>query len=431
MTEETGMVIIGAGEAGGRAAVELRTQGWSGSITIIGEEGWAPYERPPLSKAQLLSDDELTPVYLHAPDIFSQHNIFLISGNAAVRIDRKNHKVILADGIQVGYGRLLLTTGARPRQLSCKGSAGGDLLYLRTFGDALHLRSRLAPGKRIAIIGGGFIGLEVAATAIERGCSVIVIEVAPRILMRGVPEEIARRVEARHREAGVEFKIGVGIESIDHRDKVDSSDSTDSVDSVGNREGAIDITLADGTILRCDEVIAGIGAVPETALAAECGLEIENGIRVDERLATSDPDIYAAGDCCSFPHPLYGGRRIRLEAYRNAQDQGLHAAQNMLGASVPFTTAPWFWSDHYDLTLQIAGLSEGAYLTVNRTSGESSNLYFHLSSDGTLLSVSGIGSASSISKDIRLGEMLIQQQAKVTPDVLADPSVKLKSLLQR
>jgi 3-phenylpropionate/trans-cinnamate dioxygenase ferredoxin reductase subunit len=422
--KETGMVIIGAGEAGGRAAVELRAQGWSRSITIIGEERWAPYERPPLSKRQLLSDDELTPVYLHGHDIYTQHDIRLISGNAAVRIDRKSHKVILADRTQIGYERLLLTTGARPRQLSCKGSAAANLLYLRTFADAVHLRSRLAPGKRVAIIGGGFIGLEVAATAIERGCSVIVIEVAPRILIRGVPEEIARMVEARHREAGVEFKIGIGIESIDHRD---GDESTNNIDM----QGTIDISLADGTFLHCDEVIVGIGAIPETKLAAECGLEIENGVRVDERLVTSDPDIFAAGDCCSFPHPLYGGRRIRLEAYRNAQDQGIHAAQSMMGAPEPFETAPWFWSDHYELTLQIAGLPDSGQLTIKRSNGESSNLYFHLSADGTLVAVSGIGLSSSISKDIRLGEMLIQQQAKLKPDVLTDPNVKLKSLLQR
>jgi 3-phenylpropionate/trans-cinnamate dioxygenase ferredoxin reductase subunit len=409
---DLGMVIVGAGEAGARAAVELRTQGWSGSITIIGEEQWAPYERPPLSKRQLFSNDEPSPIVILDNEMLAQHDIRFLSGSAVARIDRPNHTVVLADNRQIRYERLLLATGARPRKLSLNGSEVSNIHYLRTFSDALALREGLRPGKRVAVIGGGFIGLEVAASAFERGCSVTLIEVGQRILMRGVPEQLARIVEARHRTAGVEFKLGTGIESV-------------------NRSGEVStIILADGTIIRCDEIVVGIGAVPETTLAAACGLEIDNGIRADENLATSDPDIFTAGDCCSFPHPLFEGKRIRLEAWRNAQDQGMHVARSMLKVIEPFSVVPWFWSDQYDLTLQVTGLPDCGQVTVDRDMGNAGKLFFHLTEEGRLVAVSGIGPTSSIAKDIRLGEMLIERQARPEPDALSHPDVKLKSLLR-
>jgi 3-phenylpropionate/trans-cinnamate dioxygenase ferredoxin reductase subunit len=407
-----GMVIVGAGEAGARAAMELRSQGWTKSITIIGEERWQPYERPPLSKQQLLMEDEPSPIVILDNAMLSQHNIRLISSSTAVKINRQNHMVSLSDGSQIGYERLLLATGAYPRKLSVQGSALPNVMYLRTFVDALLIRERLLPGNRVAVIGGGFIGLEVAASSITKGCYVTLIEVGPRILMRGVPEEIACIVEERHRRAGVDFKLGVFIDSI-------------------NRVGdAYAITLADGTVIPCDMIVAGIGAIPATSLADDCGLEIDNGICVNEMLVTSDPDIFAAGDCCSFPHPLYDGRRIRLEAWRNAQDQGLHVAGSMLGAAVAYSAVPWFWSDQYELTLQVAGLPDSGNTTVHRDLGDAGKLYFHLNDVGRLVSVSGIGLSTGISKEIRLAEMLIERQAKPAPEVLSDPVKRLKELLR-
>ncbi len=409
-----GMVIVGAGEAGARAAVELRTQGWTGQITMIGDERGYPYERPPLSKQQLYAEEELAPVTILNQAKLDEYDIRLLSGDAAVRIDRAEHSVALASGRQVAYERLLLATGANPRRLNVQGTGAWEIRYLRRMEDALQIRALLQPGKRAAIIGGGFIGLEVAASAMAKQCQVTLVEVAPRILMRGVPEPIALMVEERHRAAGVRFKIGVMLDRIEREDE------------------ALAIYLADGTVVRCDVVVAGIGAVPETTLAANSGLEIENGIKVNEYLATSDPDIYAAGDCCSFPHPLYGGRRIRLEAWRNAQDQGSHVAGNLLGASVPYAAIPWFWSDQYDQTLQVAGLSDGANATVLRDLGESGKLFFHIAEDGRLLAVSGMGpSDSSIAKDFRLAEMLIEKQVRFEPAVLADPGIRLKELLRR
>jgi 3-phenylpropionate/trans-cinnamate dioxygenase ferredoxin reductase subunit len=410
---EFGMVIIGAGEAGARAAVELRTQGWNGPITLIGEEKHVPYERPPLSKGLLLAEEEPLPAFILNVEKLSQHDITFISDCMVVEIDRNTCAVILGDGRQLQYDRLLLATGARPRKYSLEGSESADVLYLRTFSDALSLRTRLQSGTHVVVIGGGFIGLEVAASAIERGCTVSLIELGQRILTRGVPKEIADIVEARHRTAGVDFKFGVTINRI-----VNSND----------RQAII---LADGTSIECDSIIIGIGAVPEITLAAGCGLEIENGIRVDERLQTSDPYIFAAGDCCSFPHALYGGKRIRLEAWRNAQDQGSLAARNMMGAGEAYITVPWFWSDQYEQTLQVTGLTDFGEIMVSRDIGEDGKFFFHLTQDGRLVAASAIGPISKIAKDIRFTEMLIQQQARPDLNDLENPAVKLKTLLRR
>lgn len=407
---QIGMVIIGAGEAGSNAALELRNQGWEGPITLIGKENRTPYERPPLSKSVMTSESDPSPTSILDTEKLAQLNIQYLSESHVVQIDRPNHVVHLENGEQIPYKRLLLATGASPRKLVMEGSDTSKAYYLRTFSDALAIRSQLQEGKHIAIIGGGFIGLEIAASARTRGCSVTLIEVAPRILMRGVPEEIANLVEARHRDAGVAFKLGIGITSIDN-----TSDDKQC------------ITLADGSIIHCDTLIIGIGAIPETSLAVACGLHTENGICVDEHLATSDPDIYAAGDCCSFPHGLYAGRRIRLEAWRNAQDQGIHAAQNMLGAAEPYQAVPWFWSDQYDQTLQVAGLTDSGVATVKRESNGGNHLFFHLAANGTLAAASGIG--PQIGKEIRLAEMLIEKQIKLDPEQLARADVKLKSLL--
>ncbi|XEC94662.1 NAD(P)/FAD-dependent oxidoreductase [Paenibacillus tarimensis] len=407
-----GMIIVGAGEAGAQAAVELRRRGWTGSITLIGEENRQPYERPPLSKQALLSEGEPSPAVMLNAETIREHDIGFLPGYKAVKIERDNRAVTLSDGSGMSYERLLLATGAKPRLLTLNGSAPQGVLYLRTFADALAIRGRLRPGKRVAVIGGGFIGLEVAASARQLGCEVTLIEAGPRILMRGVPEEIAVMVNDRHAAAGVVFKLGVSIATIE-----------------GTGEGHV-ITLADGTGIHCEMVIAGIGAVPETSLAAECGLVIENGISVNETLATSDPNIFAAGDCCSFPHPLYNRRRIRLEAWQNAQEQGRHAACSMLGATDPYSVVPWFWSDQYEQSLQVAGLSDMGQTTVERDLGIKGKLFFHLSGEGRLVSVSGIGPDGGIAKEIRLASMLIEKQIRPNADLLADPGTKLKRLLK-
>jgi 3-phenylpropionate/trans-cinnamate dioxygenase ferredoxin reductase subunit len=405
------MLIVGAGECGARAALALREGGYDGSVTLVGHEPHLPYERPPLSKDSMVSEAEPTPKLVGERQLFQDRQIDCITSTRAISIDRAGRSVAFADGKLLTYDKLLLTTGAVPRQLPLPGADGSRCAYLRTHDDALRIRGALKPGSHIAILGGGFIGLEIAASARKRGAGVTVIEALPRILTRGVPEEIARIVDARHRAEGVTLACGKGVSAL--------------------RESAsgIEVTLSDGSVIAADLLVIGIGAVPVTELAAKAGLVIENGIAVDEQLRTSDPDIYAAGDCCSFPLAIYGGRRVRLECWRNAQDQGALAARNMLGAGEPASSVPWFWSDQYDLTLQIAGLPDEGKQIVRRDLSESAFILFHLADDGRLLAASGIAHGNAVAKDIRLAEMLIARGAKPDPAALAQPQVKLKSLL--
>jgi 3-phenylpropionate/trans-cinnamate dioxygenase ferredoxin reductase subunit len=284
---------------------------------------------------------------------------------------------------------------------------GPTVATLRTLDDAARIRVALGPGRHLAVIGGGFIGLELAASARQLGAKVAVIEALPRLLTRGVPAEIAKVLHERHVAEGVSFHFGARITEI-----------TDP-----------GVVLADGTVIRADLVVIGVGAIPNTELAVAAGLAIDNGIAVDATLATSDPDIFAAGDCCSFLQPLYDGRRVRLESWRSAQEQGALAARNMLGAAGPVSSVPWFWSDQYDLSLQIAGLAEGAVTHVRRELKDRTFVLFHLGPDGRLLAASGIGAGNAVAKDIRLAEMLIARRAHPDPAALADPVVNLKRLL--
>jgi len=406
-----GMVIIGAGETGARAAFTLREQGWTGSITLIGTEVHAPYERPPLSKSALTEAGAPFPKFVAQAAQFADAGIETLFGVPVAAIDRPARLVRLEDGRERAWHKLLLATGALPRRLPLPGADSRHCLTLRSFEDAVALRACFRPGVSIAIIGGGFIGLELAASARANGAEVTLIEALPRILSRGVPVAVAEAVEARHRRAGVGFHIGTGLSAITET------------------ASGIEIALTDGTRVAADRLIIGIGAVPETGLAAAAGLAVDNGIAVDGALRTSDPDIHAAGDCCSFPIPLYGARRIRLESWRNAQDQGAHAARAMLGQADAFDAVPWFWSDQYDLTLQVSGLVDEANTTVRRDLGDDAFLMFHLGTDGRLVAASGIGPGNAVARDIRLAEMLIARRASPDPAALADPARKLKGLL--
>lgn len=404
-----GMVIIGAGECGGRAALALRDLGYDGPVTLVGDEPHLPYERPPLSKEAMTGEAPAIKA-IATEELFAERAIRHIHSVRAVAIDRAAHVVQLSDGSSLAYDKLLLATGSVPRQLPMPG-LGPRCVYLRTFNDALAIRAHLGAEKRVAVIGGGFIGLELAASARKLGTAVTVIEAQPRILMRGVPAEIAEIIHKAHEAEGVAIHTGQGLVAIADDGK------------------EVAIALADGQKVVADLVVIGIGAVPVTALAAEAGLAIDNGIAVDEHLRTADPDIFAAGDCCSFPLAIYGGRRVRLEAWRNAQEQGALAARNMLGADEAHAAVPWFWSDQYGLTLQIAGLSDEGKSIVRRDLDDGAFILFHLAEDGRLVAASGIGPGNAVARDIRLAEMLIAKRAKPAPEALGSQAVKLKSLL--
>jgi 3-phenylpropionate/trans-cinnamate dioxygenase ferredoxin reductase component len=405
-----GMVIIGAGECGARAAFALRENGYEGPVTLIGTEKHLPYERPPLSKEAMVSDDHPLPRTIAGEDQFSKKRVNFVGKSTVSAISRSEKKVILEDGRQISYDRLLLATGAIPRALPlAKGSK--HCVTLRSFDDALAIRARFQPDARIVIVGGGFIGLELAASARKRGAAVTVLEAQARIMMRGVPEEVAEVIATRHRQEGVAIRCGTGISTIE------------------DKASGVTITLSNGATIEADLAVIGIGATPVTALAEAAGIETGNGIVVNEWLQTSDADIFAAGDCCAFPLAIYGGRRVRLEAWRNAQEQGALAARNMLGALEPHQAVPWFWSDQYELGLQVAGLSDEGTQTIRRNLGDGAFILFHLAGDGRLVAASGIGPGNAVAKDIRLAEMLIARGAKPDPDQLAASDVKLKSLL--
>ncbi len=407
-----GMVIIGGGKAGARACVALRENGWEGAVTLISDEKLAPYDRPPLSKSVITEADEQSPPFLTDEPLLASINVTFIKGNGAASIDRAAKRVALADGGTVSYDKLLIATGALPRRLPLPGAEQPNFLYLRSFDDSLAIRHHMDKGGHAIIIGGGFIGLEIAASARKRGLDVTVIEGLPRVLSRGVPEEIAAVITARHEAEGTRILCGAAI------------------DTLKTRGDGVEILLKDGTSVQGDFAVIGIGAVPVTGLAEAAGLTLENGIAVDDELRTSDPDIYAAGDCVSFPLTVYGGRRVRLESWRSAQDHGAIAAANMLGKGEKLSAVPWFWSDQHDMSLQIAGLQDEADQSVRRDLGNGAFITFHLKTDGRLVAASGIGVGNAVARDIRLAEMLIGKGARPALESLADPAVSLKALLK-
>ncbi|WOH52478.1 NAD(P)/FAD-dependent oxidoreductase [Bradyrhizobium sp. sBnM-33] len=404
------MVIVGAGEAGTAGAIALREGGWRGPVILIGNEAMLPYERPPLSKSILIEEMNPGPKLLVTPKRLAEFAIDYLEGRNVERIDRAAHTVTLSDGAQLIYERLLLTTGARPRKLSVSVAPGSRIATLRTYADALAISRIVRRGCELVVIGGGFIGLEVAASAVSRGASVTVVEVGPRLLTRAVPAPIAELIRAKHERAGVCIETGAIVEGIEANER------------------RAKVVLADGRTHLADLVLVGVGAVPNVELAQAAGLAVDNGIVLDETLTTSDPHVFAAGDCCSFPHPLYG-ERIRLEAWRNARQQGAAAAANMLGANRPYENVPWFWSDQYDETLQIAGLCREEYVPVARSLGPKGQLFFYLAADGRLVAACGFGCLGSIAKEIRFAEMMIGRRLAPKAEALADPAVNMKSLL--
>jgi 3-phenylpropionate/trans-cinnamate dioxygenase ferredoxin reductase subunit len=410
MSASGGIVIIGAGEAGGRTALQLRENGFDGPITLVGDEAHLPYERPPLSKEALTDAEATAPRLIVSPDVLETAGITFLSSARATSIDRETKTVLLADGKELAYDQLVLATGASPRRLPM----AEDLrhcVYLRTHDDSVRIRSRLERGGHVVIVGGGFIGLEIAASARKRGCETTILEAQPRLLMRGVPAEIAELIQHEHEAHGARVLLGASLRAIS---------------DVGEQAR---IELTDGSELLADLVVIGIGAVPNTGLAEAAGLLIDNGIAVDRHLRTSDPAIFAVGDCASFPAELFGGRRIRLESWRSTHDHARIAAANLAGGEAAIDAVPWFWSDQYALGLQVAGLADEGATMVRRDLGDGAFILFSLAADGRLVAASGIGNGNAVARDIRLAEMLIARRAHPDPAQLASPDTKLKALL--
>ncbi len=394
------LIIVGAGHAGGRAALTLREEGYSGRLILIGDEPHVPYERPPLSKGLLQGSVDLAGCSLCDSARLAELGIEHIAGNPVRQLDPPQHRLQLADGQWLSYAGLLLATGGRARRLP---QEQANVLYLRTHDEALALKSALRPGARLVIVGGGFIGLEVAATARGLGCEVTVLEAGPRLAGRVLAPVISEALLKLHRQHGVDVRLNVALESI-HAEAVQ---------------------LVDGQWLPCDLVVVGIGMQPNIELAVAAGLEVGQGIRVDTHLRTGVPDIYAAGDVCEF---RLGGEYQRQETWRNAEAQGRHAALNMLGRDEPFEALPGFWSDQYDWGLQTVGVITP--LTVSRALPDAGLLLFYLDADHRLQGACGWGPGNSVAKDVKLCERLISARIALNPASLADPHVSLKHLLR-
>lgn len=400
----THVVVVGAGQAGSALVAKLRGLGFDGAITLIGEEAAPPYQRPPLSKAYLLGDMEQERLWLRAPGFYADQQISLRLGQRVTAIDRAAQTVTVADAV-LRYDHLVLTTGSVPRRLPA--AIGGDLagVYaVRTLADVDAMRAEFAPGRRLVVVGGGYIGLEAAAVARKLGVGVTVIEMAPRILQRVAAPETSDWFRALHTAHGAVILESTGLDRLLGDGRVTG------------------VRLTDGRELAADFVIAGVGITPGTALAEAAGLVIENGIRTDAEGRTSDPQIWAAGDCASFP---WKGGRIRLESVGNAIDQAECVAENILGAGKPYEAKPWFWSDQYDCKLQIAGLNTGYDRIVTRgPEGASVSFWYYRGAE--LLAVDAMNDPRAF----MVGKRLIEAGKSPDPAVVADAATDLKALLR-
>lgn len=402
---EPHVVIVGAGHAGGRAAEALRAAGHKGRITLIGSEVYPPYERPPLSKELLAGAIHHEKTFIRPASYYDEASIELKLGTTVEAIDRSAQRLALDGGGTIPYDALLLTTGARARRLTLPGGDGPRVYYLRDIDDSLALRERLQDGTRLVVIGAGFIGLEVAATARKRGASVTVLELAPHPLARVAAPEIGEYMATLHRGKGVDLQTGVNVTAIE---------------DTGN---AVRISAEGREVAVADYVAIGIGAQPNTELAAAAGIETRDGIVVDALGCSSDPAIYAAGDVTRHLNPLLG-RHIRLEAWQNAQNQGIAVAKVIAGGDAPFSEVPWFWTDQYEINLQMAGAPDRWDRVVWRGEPtEPSFTLFQLLDDKVVAAVT-----VNNMRDMRFAKMLIQRGKTVDPAALADKAVKLQDL---
>ena len=399
------IVVVGAGQAGSSLVSKLRNSGFEGKVTLVGAEPHPPYQRPPLSKKYLLGDMPLDRLYLRPETFYREQNITLRLGLPITKID-PNGRSILLDNEVVSYDHLALTTGSVPRSLpTAIGGALDGVHVVRDLRDVDAMAPRFDAKARVLIVGGGYIGLEAAAVAATKGLEVTLVEMADRILQRVAAPQTSDFFRNLHQSHGVDIREGVGLERIF---------------GDGTVTGA---ALTDGSVLDLDFVIAGIGITPATDLAEQAGLEIDNGIKTNALGQSSDPHIWAAGDCASLP---YRGGRIRLESVQNAIDQAETVAENMLGADRPYQPMPWFWSDQYDVKLQIAGLNNGYDHVVTRPGEKDGAVSFWYYNKASLLAVD----AANDPRAYMIGKRLIEAGKSPAIDVIEDPKTDLKALLK-
>ncbi|MEM6625851.1 MAG: FAD-dependent oxidoreductase [Pseudomonadota bacterium] len=399
------VAILGAGQAGGQAAVSLRQYGFEGRIVLVGDEAAPPYQRPPLSKAYMKGELPEERLYLRPLDYYESQSIEMKLDIEAKAIDRSARKIALSDGTSLDYDALIVALGSRPRKLPSPGADLPQVFDLRTLSDVDKIKPLMTEGAKLVVVGAGYIGLEAAAVARTLGLEVTVLEAAPRVLARVTGEDISNFYQDAHRGEGVDIRLNAKLESFEGDDKLTG------------------VKLAGGEVLAADIALVGVGIVPNEEIAADAGLACDNGIIVDRDARTNDPRVFAAGDCARRPLVHYG-RDMRLESVHNAIEQGKLAAAAICGKDRPAEEAPWFWSDQYDLKLQTVGLMQGADETVIRGDPATRKFAVFYLKDGRLIAVDAVNSPPEF-----LGsKKLVARNVSLAPEELRDTSISIKEI---
>jgi 3-phenylpropionate/trans-cinnamate dioxygenase ferredoxin reductase subunit len=398
-------IIAGAGHAGGQTAISLRQAGYEGRIVVCGAEPVPPYQRPPLSKKYLSGELALARVFLRPESFWSRNDVELRLGNAIREIDPDRRAVVLEDGESLAFTDLVIATGSRPRRLDAPGSDLGNIFYLRSLEDADAIGKALVAGRRLVVVGGGYIGLEIASTAKGLGLEVCVVEAADRILGRVTAPEMSDYYTRAHRARGVDVRLSTALTSFEG-------------------DGTVRGVACAVETIPADVVVIGIGIVPEEELAAAAGLRCDDGIVVDERCATSADHVYAVGDCTRHPNPILG-RALRLESVHNALEQARTAAANIAGTPARYEQVPWFWSDQFDLKLQMVGMSQGYDTTVQRGSMDADDFAMFYLKDGVLIAVDAVNRP----REFMACRKLVPERPHIDPSMLADESVPMQEMV--
>jgi len=399
------VLIVGAGHGAGQACVSLRQEGFEGKIILIGEEPYLPYQRPPLSKKFLAGEIGIDRVHFKPPEFYIDADIEFHLKTRVEKIDREGGCVTLQDGKTLSYDKLILATGARVRELNCPGHELAGVHYLRTIQDVEALQRNFNAGQRLVIVGAGYVGLEVAAVAVKHGLEVTVLEMEPRVLARVTGPEMSSFFQDVHKKAGVDIRLSQVVSAFEGEGQLAR------------------VICASGDIVEADLAIIGIGIVPNQELAQEAGISCNNGISVDTYGRTDDPEVFAIGDCTEHPNEIYD-RRVRLESVHNALEQAKTVAATICGKDKPYAQVPWFWSDQYDLKLQIAGLSHGYDRVILRGDPATRKFAAFYLQDGVLIAVEAVNAAP----EYMMGRKLIGERARVAPERLADLSISMKEM---
>lgn len=399
-------MIVGTGQAGFQTAASLRSEGYADPITLIGEEPHIPYNRPPLSKGFVLGTQDAESIELRPVNFYKTHQINLLCGERVVGISRAEKQIEIASGGNLSYDSLVLAVGASNRRLPVPGGDLEGVLYLRSLAEAIFIKKRIEESQRIVVVGGGFIGLELAAVASSLGKSVTVIEALPRVMARVVAPIISEFFQELHSSRNVKIFCGATVKEIR-----------------GTNGYVNEVVVSDGSVHAADLVLVGIGVVPNVELARDAGLAVSNGIAVNEYLETEDKNIFAIGDCADYPNAFAGGR-VRLESVQNAADQAQCVAITIAGRRTKYNSLPWFWTDQYEIKLQMAGISAGHDRVVTRGNAEARKLSAFYFRDGKLIAVDSINRPV----DHMIGRKLIASGAKLTPEECADEGVDLKRI---